>query len=65
MPLGVWKIREIAREALQQPFLSFDTREEAIQYIMSGLNIDLKSWIEGGSLLARQLYQRRLTEYFS
>ncbi len=63
MPLGVWKCREIVREALQQPCLQFDTREEAIRYMMSGFRIDLKSWIEGGSLLAHQLYQRRLTDF--
>jgi len=63
MPLGVWKCREIVREALQQPYLRFDTREEAIRYMMSGFRIDLKSWIDGGSLLARQLYQKRLTDF--
>ncbi len=63
LPLGVWVPREIAREALRQPYLRFDTREEALRYMMSGFRIDLQSWIEGGSLLARQLYQRRLTDY--
>jgi hypothetical protein len=63
MPLGVWVVRETVREALAQPYLRFDTREEAIRYMMSGLKIDLKTWIDGGSLLARQLYQRRLTDF--
>jgi hypothetical protein len=63
MPLGVWKIREIAREALRQPYLCFETRNEALKYMMSGFRINLKHWIQGGSLLARQLYQRRLTDF--
>jgi hypothetical protein len=63
LPLGVWKVRECVREALRQPCIRFDTRQEALQYMMSGFRIDLPTWIRGGSLLARQLYQRRLTDY--
>ena len=36
MPLGVWKCREIVREALNQPYLRFDTRLGALKYMMSG-----------------------------
>jgi len=63
LPLGVWKVRECVREALRQPYIRFDTRQEALQYMMSGFRIDLPTWVRGGSLLARQLYQRRLTDY--
>ncbi|MFX1562086.1 MAG: hypothetical protein ACFFDP_02130 [Promethearchaeota archaeon] len=62
-PLGVWKVRECVREALRQPYLRFDTGGEALDYMMAGFKINLQNWIEGGSLLARQLYQRRLTDY--
>ncbi len=63
MPLGVWKVRECVREALRQPYICFDTMQEALKYMMAGFRIDLPTWIEGGSLLAYQLYQRRLTDF--
>ena len=63
MPLGVWKVRECVREALRQPPIRFDTLQDALRYMMSGFRIRLTDWIEGGSLLGRQLYQRRLTDF--
>jgi hypothetical protein len=65
LPLGVWKVRECVREALRQPPIKFDSRLGALQYMMTGFKIELPTWIEGGSLLARQLYQRRLTDYLA
>jgi hypothetical protein len=65
VPLGVWVVRETARDAMRQRGETFATRQKALAYIDSRLRAR-----EGRSLqlqeyeaLSRILRQKRLSEF--
>jgi hypothetical protein len=44
MPMGVWLVREMVRKALEFPYMKFDTKQEAWNYISSRLLVKPDYW---------------------
>ncbi len=44
MPMGVWLVREMIRKALQFPYMKFDTKKDAFDYIKERLLIAPDYW---------------------
>ncbi len=59
VPLGNWQILENVRNAFRQPFMKFDTRQEALEQIGSGLRLPVRDYIAS----SRMLRQRRLADF--
>ncbi|MCW4006457.1 MAG: Nre family DNA repair protein [Candidatus Bathyarchaeota archaeon] len=65
MPVGVWQVRENVRHAMQQKPHKFNTLQQALNFASTRLQIPLKQWLTQGKLLRKNLYQKRLNDYFS
>ncbi|MFH1424231.1 MAG: Nre family DNA repair protein [archaeon] len=59
VPLGVWVVREAARNAMRQLPVKFTTLKEALAHINSRMRIDTSDYFSK----SRILRQKRLTEY--
>ena len=44
MPMGVWLVREMIRKALEFPYLKFETKSEAFEYVKERLMIAPDYW---------------------
>lgn len=64
MPVGVWQVRENARNALRNKPLIFNRLGDAIARIGERLDIDLKVWMEHSQLLKDALTQTKITSFF-
>jgi hypothetical protein len=63
VPLGVWRFREIGREAFKQrPFRTGDMRE-ALEELGRRLTLPLKEWLRPCKLVKFHQEQRRLEEF--
>ena len=65
IPLGVWRFREICREALRGKPIIFNTLEEAMEEIEKRLNLSLAKWLERSQILRWFKIQTRLTNFLS
>ena len=65
VPLGVWVVRETARDAFRQRGEKFETQKEALQYINARLraNGGAELRIKDFEALSRIIRQKRLTDY--
>jgi hypothetical protein len=63
LPVGVWNVRENVRNALQQPYESFDDLKSALFHISRRMAIPIKRWIRNSHILKDLLYQRRLEDF--
>lgn len=63
IPLGVWRFRELAREALRRKPRRFAAMEEALAVLRGRLRIPLEQWLERSKLYAFRTSQRRLEDY--
>ncbi len=63
IPLGVWRFREISREALRRPPQRFSQVEEALQEIRTRLKWPLERWTRKSELLGFLRQQRRIDDY--
>ena len=61
-PLGVWVVREAARNALKNPPKTFETLNQALTHIQTKIITPRKHWQPQLQLLKEQ-NQRRLTDY--
>ncbi len=59
VPLGVWQVLENVRNAFRQPFMRFDTREDALKHIGSMLRLPVSDYTRQSVLLR----QKRLEEF--
>lgn len=64
MPLGVWRFREIAREALRQAPQQFTTKDEAFEELKKRLILPLKNWLEESTTLKILQTQKTLEDFF-
>jgi hypothetical protein len=65
MPVGVWQVRENVRNAMRQKPLLFKTLDESLRFVASRFEIPLRRWIMQSELLRRELFQKRITDFFS
>lgn len=65
VPLGVWVVRETARDAFRKRGERFDTKKEALNYIDSRLhaNEGMRLGIKDFEVLSKILRQKRLTDF--
>lgn len=64
IPLGVWRFRELAKEALKTVPQTFDTLEKAMAALQGCLYTPVQHWLKASSLYRYMREQRRLTDYF-
>ena len=65
MPLGVWINRECVREAFKRECKRFSTLNEALEYINLSFSIPINEWIKASTLLKEELFQEKITKYFT
>jgi len=65
IPLGVWRFREICREALRKQPVMFNTLEEALDEMGKRLRLPLAKWLERSEILRWLKSQTRLTKFLS
>jgi len=63
IPLGVWRFREICREALRRQPIVFNTLEEALDEMGKRLKLPLARWLERSEILRWFRSQTRLTKF--
>jgi hypothetical protein len=63
IPLGVWRFREICREALRRQPVMFNTLEEALDGMGKRLRLSLARWLERSEILRWFKSQKRLTKF--
>jgi hypothetical protein len=64
MPIGVWQVRENVRNAMRQTPFCFKTLPEALQHIGTRFEIPLGRWIRQSEILKRELYQKKMSDFF-
>jgi len=60
IPLGVWRFREIIREALKRPGEKFQTIDEAIEHVSKKLDIPINKYIAASKLIPFIRHQQKL-----
>lgn len=65
IPLGVWRFREICREALRREPTRFNTLEEALNEAGKRLRLPLQRWLEKSKVLRLLRAQKKLTVFIS
>jgi hypothetical protein len=63
MPVGVWNVRENVRNAYRGPFRSFNTLQQALEFLSTKLDIRMKKWVQTSHVLHDMKYQRRLEDF--
>lgn len=62
-PLGVWVVREAARQALLSASMHYDSIEGALMDMSSRLNTKIESWRHKSQVLERRMNQKTLTDF--
>jgi len=65
IPLGVWRFREICREALRKQPIVFNTLEKALDEMGKRLRLPLARWLERSEIPRWFRSQTRLTKFLS
>jgi hypothetical protein len=63
IPLGVWRFREICREALKKEHEKYNTMEDALKEMRRRLKLPLVKWLEKSVVLRWFKAQTRLTKF--
>jgi len=63
VPLGVWRFREICREALRKECLEFDTLSDSLDELRKRLRLPLERWLEKSRILPWFTKQKRLSSF--
>ena len=64
IPIGVWRFREICREAMRHDPVKFDTLEEAVSELGKRLKIPVEAWIARSTVL-HYFRTQRILEMFA
>ena len=64
MPVGVWNVRESVRQALKEQYKTFDTIQQALEYVECVMAIPIDRWLKTSAVLKNQLYQKRLSDFW-
>ena len=65
LPVGVWNVRESVRAAFRMKPSVFDTFEQAFQFSCKEFLIRPETWAKNSRLIRNEMYQRRLSQYFT
>jgi hypothetical protein len=65
IPLGVWRFREICREALKRQPVTFNTLKEAFSELEKKLKLPLARWLEKSEIMQQFKNQTRLTSFLT
>lgn len=65
IPLGVWRFREICREALKKEPKEYDTLKESLDEVRKRLRLPLERWTDKSDILRWCKTQKRLDHFFS
>jgi hypothetical protein len=65
LPVGVWNVRESVRASLNTNPHIFDSFSEAFQFACRNLSIRPETWMRSSIMIHNEIFQRRLTQYFS
>ena len=63
IPLGVWRFRELTKEALTTPPASFDTLDLAVDELSRRLKSPVKPWLNASALYRYMREQKRLFDF--
>ncbi|MCJ2531771.1 MAG: hypothetical protein LN413_05645 [Candidatus Thermoplasmatota archaeon] len=63
IPLGVWRFREVAREAFRRRGRRFSSLDEALEVLRGRLRIPLDRWLQKSTLYSFYQNQRRLEDF--
>ncbi|HYB93204.1 MAG TPA: hypothetical protein VED00_03575, partial [archaeon] len=59
VPLGVWRVREICKGALDKPSVKFGSLEEALNELAKRLRVPIQGWVNDSKILA--YYKKQTT----
>ena len=65
LPVGVWNVRESVRAALRTRPSIFDNFQHALQFACNEFVIKPKTWLGNSHLIREEIFQPRLTQYFT
>jgi hypothetical protein len=65
LPVGVWNVRESVRASLNSNPQIFDNFSDAFLFACRKLSIRPEIWIENSVMIRNEMFQRRLTQYFT
>ncbi len=65
IPLGVWRFRELCREALQSPPIKCVSLSTALTFLNQRLRLPLQTWIDQSSVLPWIRQQTRITQFLT
>ncbi|MBS7614832.1 hypothetical protein KEJ18_03775 [Candidatus Bathyarchaeota archaeon] len=63
IPIGVWRFREICREALRKEPLKFSSLEEGLNELRKRLKLPLKKWLYNSRIIPWFKEQRKMTSF--
>lgn len=63
IPIGVWRFREICREALRKKPLIFSSFEEGLNELRKRLKLPLEKWLKKSRIIPWYKEQRRMTSF--
>jgi hypothetical protein len=63
IPMGVWRFREICREALRKEPQKFNTLEESLTELRKRLTLPLDRWLKKSQILTWHKRQKKLTSF--
>jgi hypothetical protein len=65
LPVGVWNVRESVRAALRTQPTVFDDFQHALRFACNGFQIKPEVWLGHSHLIREEMFQKRLSEYFT
>jgi hypothetical protein len=65
LPVGVWNVRESVRAALRTRPTAFDGFQDALRFACNEFQIKPEVWIRNSHLIREEIFQRRLSQYFT
>ena len=61
VPLGVFNVRENIKEAMEKPYIEFETLEDCLKYAGTKLRIPVSEFVKQGTLLNEMLHTKQTT----
>lgn len=61
VPLGVFNVRENIKEAMQRPYIEFETLEDCLEYAGTKLRIPINKYVKQGTLMNEMLHTKQTT----